>query len=98
MSAAVARLASLTAEIKQLSEVSRKGAAALNSLIAPLDYVQGVTAALVRNFNEFLLPPLRSATNQVRSLSVATATYGEQISRAARLISGRTIVSIRSAY
>jgi hypothetical protein len=85
MSAAVARLASLTAEIKQLSEVSRKGAAALNSLIAPLDYVQGVTAALVRNFNEFLLPPLRSATNQVRSLSAATATYGEEISRAARL-------------
>jgi hypothetical protein len=86
MSAVVAaRLVGLTAEIKKLGEVSQKGAAALNSLIAPLDYVQSVTAALARNFNEFLLPPLRSATNQVRSLSAATATYGEEISRAARL-------------
>ena len=84
MSAAAGAVAGLAAEIKNLADISQKGAAALNSLIAPLDYVQSV-AALVRNFNEFLLPPLRSATNQVRSLSAATATYGEEISRAAQL-------------
>lgn len=83
--AVVARLAALSGEIEKLEKISNRGAEALGALLAPLDYVQKVTATLARNFNEFVLPPLRFATGQVRSLSIATAAYGAEISRAAKV-------------